>query len=128
MQREEKMAATRVLIIDDDEDIQVTTGSLLTHEGFDVLRADTVEQGVAMIEQDAPDIVLLDIMFPEKKTRGFEAASEIKEKHPDLPIIALTAINRQYNFDFSEANIQAEEFVNKPIDTDKLVALIRKYT
>ena len=81
-----------------------------------------------MVGEVLPDIVLLDIMFPEKKTRGFEAAGELKEKHPDLPIIALTAINRQYSFDFAQADIQAEEFVNKPVDTDRLVALIKKHT
>lgn len=117
----------KVLIIDDDEDIQVTTGSLLAHEGFEVFSAETVERGKEMIDEVEPDIILLDIMFPEKKTRGFEAAGEIKEAHPDLPIIALTAINREYSFDFAQADIQAEEFVNKPVDTAKLVALIRKY-
>jgi two-component system response regulator VicR len=122
------MSGKRVLIIDDDADIQETTGSLLTHEGFEVSSAETVERGIQMIEEVKPDIVLLDIMFPEKKTRGFEAASEIKEKHPDLPIIALTAINREYSFDFVKEDIQAEEFVNKPIDTPRLVELIRKHT
>ena len=122
------MSTTKVLIIDDDTDIQVTTGSLLAHEGFEVFSAETVERGMEMVGEVLPDIVLLDIMFPEKKTRGFEAAGELKEKHPDLPIIALTAINRQYSFDFAQADIQAEEFVNKPVDTDRPVALIKKHT
>lgn len=121
------MRGNKVLIIDDDADIQETTGSLLVHEGFEVLSAETVVRGMEMIVEFEPDIVLLDIMFPEKKTRGFEAASEIKEKHPSLPIIALTAINREYSFDFAKEDIQAEEFVNKPIDTDRLVGLIRKH-
>ena len=122
------MAVKKILIIDDDEDIQVTAGSLLTHEGFEVHGAETVERGIEMIDEVHPDIVLLDIMFPEKKTRGFEAAGEIKALHPDLPIIALTAINRQYNFDFAKADIQADEFVNKPVNTDRLVELIRRHT
>ena len=122
------MDKTKVLIIDDDSDIVETTGSLLDFEGFEVRSAETVEEGVADIETFAPDIVLLDIMFPEKKTRGFEAAAEIKEKYPDLPILAFTAINREYAFDFAKEDIQAEEFINKPVETDNLVQLIRKYT
>lgn len=121
------MKTRRVLIIDDDDDIQISTGALLTHEGFEVHSAITVERGIEMIDEVRPDIVLLDIMFPEGKTRGFEAAAEIKELHPDLPIIALTAINRQYNFDFAKADIQADAFVNKPVSTERLVGLIRQY-
>ncbi len=122
------MDKTKVLIIDDDSDIVETTGSLLDFEGFEVRSAETVEEGVADIETFSPDIVLLDIMFPEKKTRGFEAAAEIKEKYPDLPILAFTAINREYAFDFAQEDIQAEEFINKPVETEKLVELIKKYT
>jgi CheY-like chemotaxis protein len=122
------MADTKVLIIDDDRDIIETTGALLEYEGFKVFSADTVEEGIAKIGEVSPNIILLDIMFPEKKTRGFDAAAEIKGKYPDLPILAFTAINREYAFDFAKEDIQAEEFVNKPVETEKLVELIKKHT
>jgi len=115
------MAKTKVLIIDDDKDIIETTGALLEYEGFDVSSAETVDAGIAMISEIAPDIVVLDIMFPEKKTKGFDAAAQIKSLHPDLPILAFTAINREYAFDFAKEDIQAEEFVNKPVETKRLV-------
>jgi len=117
----------KILIIDDDFDILEIMGSLLEYEGFEVFSADTVEKGIELISSVAPDIVLLDIMFPEKKTRGFEAACEIKKKHPDLPLFVLTAINREYTFDFSIEDIEADEFLNKPIKTDILVKLIKNY-
>ena len=118
---------TRVLIIDDDEDIIETTGALLEYEGFEIRSATTIEQGLKMIADFDPQIILLDIMFPEKKTRGFEAAEEIKTAYPELPIIAFSAINREYAFDFAKEDIKADEFVNKPVETEKLVGLIRKY-
>jgi CheY-like chemotaxis protein len=121
------MAKQKILIIDDDLDIIETTGALLEYEGFEIHSAETVESGIEMIEKVSPDLVLLDIMFPEKKTRGFEAATEIKEKYPDLPIFALTAINREYAFDFAKEDIKAEEFINKPVETDKLIRLIKQY-
>lgn len=117
----------KILIIDDDHDIIETMGSLLDHEGYEIYSADTVEKGIGMIDEVSPDLILLDIMFPEKKTRGFEAASEIKEKYPDIPIFALTAINREYAFDFNKEDIKADEFINKPIGIDLLVKLINKY-
>ena len=121
------MAEKKILIIDDDEDILETTGALLEHEGFKILKANTVEKGITMISEINPHLILLDIMFPEKKTKGFDAAKEIKEKYPQMPIIAFTAINREYAFDFTKEDIKADAFVNKPVDTDKLVKLINKY-
>lgn len=121
------MAERNILIIDDDEDIVETVSLLLENEGFNLASADNVEDGLEMIRNNPPDLVLLDIMFPEKKTRGFEAAAEIKEINPSLPVFAFTAINREYSFDFSKEEIKADEFINKPVATDKLVELIAKY-
>lgn len=118
----------KVLVIDDDKDIIETTGALLEFEGFTIFSADNVEDGIALIDSISPDIILLDIMFPEKKTRGFDAANEIKGKHPNIPILAFTAINREYAFDFTKEDINADEFINKPVETDKLVEMIRKYS
>ncbi len=121
------MSKPKILIIDDDRDILETTGSLLRHEGFEIFFSETVEAGISLIEKVAPDLILLDIMFPEKKTRGFEASGEIKEKFPHIPVFVLTAINRDYAFEFNKDDVQAEEFINKPVKTDSLVALIRKH-
>ncbi len=117
----------KILIIDDDLDILETTGSLLQSEGFEVHSSETVEDGIEKIAQVEPDLILLDIMFPEKKTRGFEAAGEIKARYPQIPVFMLTAINREYAFDFNKDDAKAEEFLNKPVRFDKLLKLIRTY-
>lgn len=122
------MKNTRILIIDDDEDILETAGSILQYEGFECLSADNVDKGIEMIDEQSPDVILLDIMFPEKKTLGFEAAEKIKEKHPEIPIFVITAINREYAFDFTKDDIKADEFINKPVDYDNLIKLIKQYT
>ncbi len=116
-----------ILIIDDDEDILETTGSLLEAEGFAVRSAQTVDRGVEMIAEVQPDLILLDIMFPEEKALGFQAARQIKGNYPHIPIFVLTAINRQYAFDFRKEDIQAEEFLNKPVRIESLVKLINSY-
>ena len=117
----------RILIIDDDEDIIETVGSLLKFEGYNVDFATTTEQGVEMIKDDPPDLVLLDIMFPDKKTKGFDAALIIKDLNADLPLFVFTAINREYAFDFSKDDIKADEFINKPVKLDRLVEKIKQY-
>jgi len=118
----------KVLIIDDDHDILETTGSILAYEGFEIHSADSVERGLELAGKISPDIVLLDIMFPESKTQGFDAARAIKARYPQLPIIVLTAINREYAFEFTKEDIKVEEFLNKPVRTKKLIELIRLHT
>lgn len=117
----------KILIIDDDLDILETTGSLLEHEGFEIHSANTVEKGIDLIGEVTPDLILLDIMFPEKKTKGIDAAREIRSRYPDLPIFAFTAVNRQYAFDVAKEDIRTDEFLNKPVKTDRLVELINRY-
>lgn len=117
----------RILIIDDDEDIIETVESLLKFEGYAIDSATTTEKGIEMIKGNPPDLVLLDIMFPDKKTKGFDASSVIKALNADLPLFVFTAINREYAFDFSKDDIKADEFINKPIKLDRLVKLIKQY-
>jgi CheY-like chemotaxis protein len=117
----------KILIIDDDEDIIETVGELLKFEGYKIDFATTTEKGIEMINETLPNLVLLDIMFPDKKTKGFDAAAIIKDLYADLPLFVFTAINREYAFDFSKEDIKADEFINKPIKLDRLVELIRKY-
>lgn len=122
------MSNKRILIIDDDQDILESMQALLEYEGFDIRLADKVENGIEMIEEYDPGVILLDVMFPEKKTLGFEAAEQIKGKYPKVPVFVITAINREYAFDFVKDDISAEEFFNKPIDYDRLIKKIKKYT
>ena len=117
----------RILIIDDDEDIIETVGELLKYEGYEIESAITTEAGIEMLKNNPPDLVLLDIMFPDKKTKGFDAAAEIKNINANLPLFVFTAINREYAFDFSKEDIKADEFINKPIKLDRLVEKIKHY-
>jgi DNA-binding NtrC family response regulator len=121
------MGNNRILIIDDDQDILESMQALLEYEGFDIRLADKVDDGIEMIEKYDPGVILLDVMFPEKKTLGFEAAEKIKDRYPQLPVFVITAINREYAFDFAKDDIRAEEFFNKPIDYERLVKKIKKY-
>ncbi len=117
----------KILIIDDDEDIVDNIQTLLSYEGFEVITADHVEDGLKKIINENPELVLLDIMFPEGKTLGFEAAIDIKKLRPELPVFAFSAINRDYAFDFQKEDAHVEEFVVKPINSKNLVNLIKKY-
>lgn len=117
----------KILIIDDDEDIADNIQVLLSYEGFEVIVANHVEEGLEKIKNENPELVLLDIMFPEGKTLGFETAIDIKKLRPKLPVFAFSAINRDYSFDFQKEDAHVEEFLVKPVDSKSLVNLINKY-
>ncbi|MCM2316712.1 MAG: response regulator, partial [Thermoanaerobaculia bacterium] len=79
----------RILIIDDEEVLRDVLQAVLQREGFDVALAATAEEGLAIVESDEIDLVVLDIMLPGMD--GHEALRHIKEMNPALPVIIVTA-------------------------------------
>jgi DNA-binding NtrC family response regulator len=115
----------RILIIDDDLDIIETVGPLLESQGFQVCSVDTVEKGLEAIPRESPQLVLLDVLFPEDSQLGFKAARIIKKRFPGLPVFLFSSIHREYAFGGETA--EAEEFLVKPVKIDRLADLIRKH-
>jgi DNA-binding NtrC family response regulator len=118
---------TKVLIIDDDLDILETIGALLQDRGFEIHSADTVEDGLKAIPEISPDLVLLDVLFPEDSHLGFKTTRIIKERFPGLTIFLLSAVNREYAFNGNEEKVEADEFLIKPVNIDRLVRLINQH-
>ena len=119
------MAADVILIIDDDEDILEITGALLRSEGFDVLSAVTVEKGLEIVRKMSPQLVLLDLVFPEDSFYGVKAAELIKRENPSMPVFMFSAVAREYAFGFRRSDVDVDEFLVKPVDTRRLVDMIR---
>jgi CheY-like chemotaxis protein len=117
----------KIVIIDDDLDILESTGALLESAGFQIHSVDSVEEGLAMIDGLSPDLVLLDLLFPEDPSAGYRTAGAIKEKYPDLPVFVLTSINREYALDFSRDDLPVDEVLTKPVRIEHLVELIHRY-
>ena len=80
-----------------------------------------------MIEE-CPDLVILDVMFPESDTAGFTFARAMRhfnEKLKDIPILMLTAVNTKFPLGFSSIDIDnnwlpVNDFLEKPVDLDVL--------
>jgi DNA-binding NtrC family response regulator len=115
----------RILIIDDDLDILETVGPLLENQGFQISSADTVEKGLEEIARDPPQLVLLDVLFPEDSRLGFKAARIIKQGFPGLPVFLFSSVHREYAFSGEKG--EADEFLVKPVKIDRLVRLIRQH-
>ncbi len=121
------MSNGKILIIDDDFDILETTGELLKFEGYEIDCASSTEEGLKSIEAEYPDLVILDLVFPEAENLSFSVAEEIKRHHPSLPVIILTAINREFAFGGEKISSQIDEFLVKPVDIQHLIKLIEKH-
>jgi CheY-like chemotaxis protein len=117
-----------VLIVDDDEDFAYTAAVVLREDGHEVdIKLDTADATQSM-QNRHPDLVVLDVMFPEDASAGFDLARFMRRKSGDLkdvPILMLTAINTEFPLGFGAKDIDNDwlpvtDFLEKPVDFDVL--------
>jgi two-component system, sensor histidine kinase and response regulator len=117
-----------ILIIDDDEDFSAAAALVLRDSGHEVHTEMTIANGEKSILNKPPDLIILDVMFPENGTAGFELARKIKhfdKSIKDVPVLMLTAVNSSFPLGFSSNDIDdkwlpVETFLEKPVDFDML--------
>ena len=112
----------RILVIDDEAAIRESLEALLKLEGYTTRMAVDGEEGLRILDQESFDLVLLDLALPGQS--GLELLPQIKERHPELPIIMITAYGTVDNV-VDAIRAGAENFVQKPWDNEKLLADIR---
>ncbi|HET6450176.1 MAG TPA: response regulator transcription factor [Spirochaetia bacterium] len=112
----------RVLVVEDDPAILTGLVDLLEAEGFAVEQAVTGPAALARHAGAAPDLVLLDVMIPEKS--GYDVCREIRRKDPVTPIIMLTAKGQEIDRVIG-LELGADDYVVKPFGANELVARIR---
>jgi len=113
-----------LLIIDDEVHVQKLLRLVLNKQGYRTLVARCGTQALAMIDQDMPDLILLDVMMPQMD--GYEVARRLKANKmtANIPIIMLTALdNHSARVEGLEAG--AEEFLSKPVETGELCLRVR---
>ncbi len=110
-----------LLIIDDDEDFAVAVASVFRSEGHEVDVELDNRKALSRLRERRPDAIVLDVMFPENPSGGFELAREIRRSFDRLPVLMLTAVNQQFPLGFSNKDIDptwlpVTDFVEKPVD------------
>jgi DNA-binding response OmpR family regulator len=122
----------KILIIDDDIDLVEAMRLTLESAGFIVVDAQDGQKGLEKIDQEQPDLVLLDVMM-ETQDEGFHIAYQIRNnsKTTDLPIIMLTAVGQETGFSFDkdkdEDFLPVNEFMEKPVNPDVLIEAVRTH-
>jgi DNA-binding response OmpR family regulator len=111
----------RVLIIEDEPDLVRGLRDALEFEGFEVLSAGQGRDGVRLLRERNPDLVLLDLMLPD--ANGFSVCEEIRTTHPLVPVIMLTARSQEAD-KIRGLDSGADDYVTKPFGVGELVARI----
>jgi two-component system alkaline phosphatase synthesis response regulator PhoP len=119
----------RILLVDDDRDLVETLTESLETEGYEVIAAYDGNQGLEMIKKGKPDLIVLDVMMPNK--HGYQLAKELEgSEFANIPLIMLTAVAehiRETRFSHQEAmECQADDFISKPVNVDVLLKGIRR--
>ena len=111
----------KILVIDDDILVRDTIVRILERKGYQVLVAGDGARGVRMFRSEQPDLVITDIIMPEKE--GLETIREIRGQRPDARIIAISGGARIGNMDFLDVagKLGASEIMSKPFDPADLV-------
>ena len=126
------MADKKILVIDDDIDLVEIIRVTLENAGYEVIDAQTGERGLAKARDDAPDLILLDVMMGSVD-EGFQVAYQLRGDAAtrEIPILMLTAVGDQTGFDFDPDKDQeflpVDEYLEKPISPRKLVDLVRHH-
>ena len=111
----------RILVIEDEPDMLLGLEHNLSFEGYAVTTADSGPAGVEAVSKETPDIVLLDVMLPGMN--GFEVLRTIRESHPRLPVIMLTAKGMESD-KVQGLGLGADDYVTKPFSLPELLARI----
>jgi two-component system KDP operon response regulator KdpE len=112
---------TKLLLIDDSQDLQKLVGMFLEREGYKVTRAANGKEGLRQLARTQPDLVLLDIMMPQ--VDGWETCRRIREIS-NVPIIMLTAKSQEIDV-VRGLEMGADDYVTKPFDLSELRARIQ---
>ncbi len=118
-----------VMVVDDDEDMANAVAMMLQNDGHEAGIELEIDKAVASMEDRRPDLVILDVMFPNNKTAGFTLARTMRlynEKLKGIPIIMLTAVHQEYpelrfsNLDIDDNWLPVAEYLSKPTDPSVL--------
>jgi CheY-like chemotaxis protein len=125
----------KILIVDDDLDIIDSLKMILEANGHEVVVKTDPDNLAASVMQEPPDLIILDIIFPEDPNAGFAAARALHktEKVKEIPVLLLSAVNKmsEMSFGFSEADISEDfmpvkGFIEKPVEPKVLLSKINE--
>lgn len=115
------LVVPHILVVEDDQSISEWISDYLNGHGFEVSVADRGDIAVDLIAEDNPDLVLLDILLPEKN--GFNVCKEVRAFYSG-PILMITACSQEAD-EVRGLELGADDYINKPVRLRALLARIQ---
>ncbi len=126
------MSTHKILIIDDDPDFVEVTKVLFETRQYKVTAAHDPEEGLAKLEEEIPDALILDVMMGQGAD-GFIVARKIRKdpRFDKMPILMMTSMREQTGFDFPGERIHSkflpvDDYIEKGVDPQVLLDKIEK--
>ena len=118
----EKPRAFTVLVVEDDPDVGNLLCMTLGHEGFRVKLAASGEEALQMAQEQAPDLISLDIRLPD--INGFEVLRRLRSQPEtaDIPVVVVSVISDEAR----GMRFGAVDYLTKPIDEEKLIRVVKR--
>ncbi|MBW8017824.1 MAG: response regulator [Planctomycetes bacterium] len=126
------MASSKILIIDDDQDLTSALQTVLESNQYSVSTAASPDEGMEKLNAEKPDLIILDVMMTTWQD-GFDMARSLKkdDEFKAIPILMLTGVEDKTGLEFkSEAGdeewLPVEVFLDKPVDPETFLAEVKK--
>jgi DNA-binding response OmpR family regulator len=113
----------RIVVIDDDPAVQLSVQLMLEHDGHEVACAADGELGLKLITSNPPDLIITDIIMPNKD--GMETIAEIRKTDRDTPILAISIGSHAQFLKMAEM-LGANATLLKPFERQDLLAAVNK--
>ena len=120
------MSDHKILIVDDEKLILISTRIVLESVGYGVVTAASGEEAIGKAKEEKPGLILLDIMMPG--IDGWETLSRLKEDAGtrDIPVIIFTAREHSRGRQLAR-EMGAADYFQKPFEPDELIAIVEEY-
>jgi CheY-like chemotaxis protein len=117
-----------ILIVDDDRLTQATFKLLLEIEGYNVLLAEDGEEALALLEAHEIDVVLLDVLMPNKD--GIETLIEMKRRRPRLPVFVVSGggLRKRHDLLALARSFGADAVLTKPLNAREMIVHLQSMT
>ena len=116
----------KILLVDDDEAHLLWSTEILRDKGYDIEATHSANKAIDLLKADSYDLVISDLRMPEMS--GIELVKKIAEIREGQKAIILTGYGDTESFIETVHGLGVLEYINKPIEIDKLVAVIDKLT
>ena len=127
----------KILIIDDDPDVILFLETILTDNGYETYQANNGQEGLDILKETRPDLILLDLMMPVKSGLGFFRDIKRTDEFKDIPVIMVTGVAGETGIDLEQffkrgvkqregMELRPDGYIEKPIDPDRLIEMIKE--